>query len=115
MALVDELPWHEQPVWRAVDTGEGWHDIIRRLHADLIVLDPDYKLYQVKEKMGGLRYYIATSHAYSQDDPVHARIAEAEREASVTCEECGEPGMLRQNGWWRTLCEGDNEGTTKWN
>ena len=91
---------------------------------------------QIKEKFGTLRFYYSlknpkTKKALSPievslfspdggvtrmvpqaDDPVQAEInqaiREAEAESAVTCEICGQPGILRSGGWIRCLCDGCN-------
>jgi hypothetical protein len=73
--------------------------------ADLIALGWDKKLHQVKEKFGGLRFYVG-----SATEAVHARIAQAEGESYRTCDECGKPGRLRGGGWLRTRCDEHSEG-----
>lgn len=37
--------------------GSGWSPIIDWLHRELLVLDPEYELWQVKEKFGTLCFY----------------------------------------------------------
>lgn len=54
---------------------------------------------QVKEKFGGLRFYVNDG-----DDYVFGAIALAEGLSHTICEECGMPGMTRGPGWIRTLC-----------
>jgi len=56
---------------------------------------------QVKEKFGGLRFYMST-----ETEEMSKVIAEAEKTAWKTCEFCGDPGILRRGNWIRTLCEG---------
>jgi len=80
--------------------GKGWHDILLRLYDDLVDLGWDYSLLQVKEKFGGLRFYIGLG-----SNEIHERISQAERESLETCEECGQPGTLEARSFWvRTLC-----------
>jgi len=55
---------------------------------------------QVKEKFGGLRFYVDGG---SQE--VENYITFAEAMASQTCEVCGSPGERRSGGWIRTLCD----------
>jgi hypothetical protein len=57
------------------------------------------KVLQVKEKFGGLRFYIDAA-----DDIVYAYIRFAESMSYRTCEECGKPGRSYTTGWVRTLC-----------
>lgn len=55
---------------------------------------------QVKEKFGGLRFYYDGG-----DDVVYGMVRMAESWAARTCEECGQPGKIRNGGWIRTLCD----------
>jgi hypothetical protein len=55
---------------------------------------------QIKEKFGGLRFYYSGG-----DDTVAGMVRMAEAWASVTCEDCGVPGISRSGGWIKTLCE----------
>lgn len=86
--------------------GDGWEPLIRRLSEKLeaeILKQEDTSLFyadQVKEKFGGLRFYMS---AYT--DAMHAAIREAEEEAWKTCEHCGAPGKPRPGGWIKTLCD----------
>ncbi|MCB9441150.1 MAG: hypothetical protein H6523_12990 [Mycolicibacterium sp.] len=90
---------------RAIDCGPGWYSLLADLDAALARLDPAYTLRQVKEKFGGLRFYLGAIS--SDDDAVYALIREAEGLSELTCELCGEPGRLRgELGWVRTLCDG---------
>ncbi len=54
---------------------------------------------QVKEKFGGLRFYMTF-----QNDEIRELISEAETLSYETCEECGNPGEERDVRWVRTLC-----------
>lgn len=55
---------------------------------------------QVKEKFGGLRFYVngATDKHYNY-------ITFAENMSHRTCEVCGAPGKTYTDGWHTTLCE----------
>lgn len=80
---------------------EGWIPIIDRLATDLIALGWDRDLHQVKEKFGGLRFYIGAS---SQE--MEERISMAEDESYKTCENCGDFGEKSAVGYWLlTLCK----------
>lgn len=90
-----------------ISTGPGWYSIIFDLDKKIAALDPDYTIAQVKEKFGGLRYYLGDikPEAYVQAEEL---IRAAEQQCSVTCEECGQTGELRTDlGWIRTLCDTD--------
>lgn len=55
---------------------------------------------QVKEKFGGLRFYV-----HAATDKHYDYISFAESMSYRTCEECGAPGKRYTDGWHRTLCE----------
>jgi hypothetical protein len=81
--------------------GEGWYPIIKELIVDLIALGWDKQTCQVKEKFGGLRFYINAG-----SDEIFNRISEAEKQSYETCEVCGNPGeLIRDLGWYSTFCE----------
>jgi hypothetical protein len=111
----------------------GWIPILDRLAEDLIALGWDRTLDQVKQKFGGLRFYIGSSDPVrpsarlvldlhlagglrtvnlyrgsgAVDEAIAHRIAEAEAESLKTCEECGAPGRScnpGERGWIETLC-----------
>ena len=79
----------------------GWNLLIKNLIEDLIQLGWNKQTCQVKEKFGGLRFYIN-----SGSNEIHDRIAKAENDSYNICEKCGEEGKLRNDiGWYLTLCE----------
>lgn len=80
--------------------GNGWYGIIKRLIEDLIELGWDKQICQIKEKFGGLRFYIN-----SGNEEIWQRIQLAESASYITCETCGELGQLRGGGWMQTLCD----------
>jgi hypothetical protein len=55
---------------------------------------------QVKEKFGGLRFYVQAA-----TDKHYNYISFAESMSYRTCEECGAPGKRYTDGWHRTLCD----------
>ena len=90
---------------------DGWFDLIDKLCADIqnrINMEKkknsEYKqvrVVQVKEKMGGLRFY--TERA---DEKIADMIHKAERESYKICEVCGKEGKLTNALiWFKTLCE----------
>jgi hypothetical protein len=87
---------------------DGWFDILLRLCEDLEPLVAEFEqktecqfdILQVKEKFGGLRIHV--NHA---NDAIRQRIETAIQESLHTCEVCGQPGRLREEGWIKTLCD----------
>jgi hypothetical protein len=110
-----------------IDCGDGWYtlidtlcDSIQRLidHSESILPDewvahavkqglsevPDpieqVVALQVKEKFGGLRFYVHGGNEY-----ILGMIRMTERLSMATCEVCGNPGLRRSGNWILTLCD----------
>lgn len=93
-----------------IDTGPGWYQIIYDLSAKLeqIILTlpesvrHDVHADQVKEKFGGLRFYMSLWNA-----EIQAAIKEAEAKCWKTCESCGQPGGLcgQSPEWLYVACK----------
>ena len=98
--------------------GDGWYDIVDSLCASIQNhinskryqfremsqedFDEEHQVVaaQVKEKFGGLRFYVDGG-----DDWVYGAITMAESISYRTCEVCGAPGVTRGTGWIRTTCD----------
>lgn len=92
VAILRRIPPH----WgRTISCGPGWFPLIARLHADLLEVDPNYVVLQVKEKFAGLRYYAGIS---TDDRLIQERFSvlldNAERLSKTICELCGRPAQL---------------------
>lgn len=86
------------------NVGAGWQPILDRLEERLNEVAPGYEVCQIKEKFGGLRYYVDLPEGADWDAAMDAVLA-AEEESFRTCEECGAPGESKGPGWIRTLCD----------
>jgi len=109
------------PFW--FECGDGWYNLIKCLASNIQgYVDnkndsygykvqrgeakeedrPDYQVraVQVKEKFGGLRFYVNGG-----DDYIDGLIGMAEDISLMTCEGCGNPGKVGGNGWISTMCE----------
>jgi len=90
-----------------ISTGDGWYNLIDNLcgkiqrHVDGNNID-QVEAMQVKEKFGGLRFYI--DHGTEE---IYNMIYEAENESYETCEYCGSQDNVHQTkgGWIVTLCD----------
>lgn len=89
----------------------GWYSLIYELSSKLEALIPDQSnldpvrdlmccAAQVKEKWGGLRFYITMG-----TDEMYDIIDEYERLSILTCQECGEQAKRRADKWIATLCD----------
>ena len=88
--------------------GPGWMPIVRELDAQLSFIDPDYTIVQVKEKFGGLRYYIDSE---KNSEEMYKLISIAEGRCWRVCESCGSTNSVTtdknpEDGHYRvlTLC-----------
>lgn len=102
-AILDRIPsrWGKH-----VDVNPGWADLVLELNERLAMLVPDYEVHQVKEKFGGLRYYVEIDYdncAYADFDRL---IQEAESASLRICDKCGEPGSIVNTSpyWVATRC-----------
>ncbi len=84
--------------------GDGWMPLVERLIVDLIALGWDRDCHQIKEKFGGLRFYVG-----EVSEECRARITAAEEESERTCEVCGSPGKLTGFGGWVTCRCGQHD------
>jgi hypothetical protein len=82
------------------EIGKGWRPLIKQLIIDLKKMGWDGNITQIKQKFGGLRFYIGAGSL-----KIFNRIDKAEKESFKICEECGRPGRLRGNSWLMTLCD----------
>jgi hypothetical protein len=82
--------------------GPGWLPLLERLAADLAALGWNRDLHQMKEKLGGLRFYIGKA-----SKEILERIDQAAEESFTICEHCGAPGRPREGrtAWIKTTCD----------
>ena len=109
-------------VWRTrqdFECGNGWFDLLWQLSTQLEALLaalPEtergaYAPTNVKEKFGGLRFYM------TKNTPEMERaISWGEGQSMRTCEQCGETGArVEQEGMIRTCCAGHTPpGSVPW-
>ena len=88
------------------ECSDGWFNILNMAcrniqhHLDWKPDIPQVVAQQVKEKFGGLRFYVQGGDEYT-----NGIISMAEAMSEVTCEVCGEPGETRHGGWIKVLCD----------
>lgn len=93
--------------------GSGWYHIVEALCDNIAGYlknlkedaRPDFKVVQVKEKFGGLRFYVDNA-----DETINGMIYMAESWADKSCEVCGNRGTQRGKGWIVVLCDEHAEG-----
>ena len=91
-------------IW-GVECRDGWKKLYEPLVEECRYLGVE--ILQIKEKFGGLRFYISdkTTSAFKPFQTLRDHIDEAEHQSYKTCEECGEKGFLRTDrSWIKTLC-----------
>lgn len=90
------------------ECGDGWYDLLHELILKieaLILLQPSanweyFQAQQIKEKYGGLRFYMSQT-TEEMDDLINIY----EHKSAHICESCGKAGTLGGNGWFSTRCE----------
>ena len=105
--LRTQFPWNWDTY--SPDCGNGWFELILQLCVDIAAelnASPEdnqepFSVLQVKEKLGGLRFYAAGHN----NDKIQELISAAERKSYTICEICGAPGELCKAGaWLKTVC-----------
>jgi hypothetical protein len=72
------------------------------------MLDPDYKIIQIKEKFGSLRYYYTTEVRESAvREAMQRYVAQAETVSKNICESCGGKSEIckTKTGWLKAFCD----------
>jgi hypothetical protein len=92
---------------KSIDVDEGWYQLVVDCDKELTGVDPNYQIYQVKEKFGGLRYYTRPSNLDDKHTLMRISdiISKYEDIAWKTCSATGGPGVLMKSigGWRKTL------------
>jgi hypothetical protein len=80
------------------EINEGWKELVEEITSKIEVVNNKYspssyiRAAQVKQKFGGLRYYISIEEIDEQDVRyVYDMIAEAEKRSFTICEYCSSP------------------------
>lgn len=100
---------------RDFECGDGWYQLVRKLavHAEELAreagLDPESDTWphaaQIKEKFGGLRFYLDGGTPEIQHKFFDFMMS-VEQESRRICEKCGAPGtVFNDGGYIHTACE----------
>lgn len=92
------------PISFGFECNKGWYPMIMELIEKIAKLDTDKELriFQIKEKFGGLRFYIEGGTSKE----IYDLIDEYEKKSYSICEICGDEGHVRSDlSWIRTLCD----------
>jgi hypothetical protein len=96
--------------------GPGWACLINYFYTEAEKMGRPIHVHQIKEKFAGLRLYanlgfdedieriseeLTEKEAKSFNSMIHA----LEEASFKICEECGEGGKVRGDGWLQTLCD----------
>lgn len=88
---------------KTIHCEEGWNQLIIELHTRIMDIDPEYRIYQIKEKFGGLRFYFSPSSPQFQQE-ISRLVSNYERMSYLVCERTGKPGeLMKRNGTFKTL------------
>ena len=117
--------------WYGCIAPDGWKNIILDMDRQLAYLDPDYEIYQVKEKFGTLRFYYGTAvEDRTVQEIMDALVSYAEMVSAKVCDQCGNSSWIQRahwgnkydgtavlkdsGGWLKTICDNcDTEGRYK--
>jgi hypothetical protein len=89
----------------ARNVGKGWHRILEDLFVKWFFLGWNGEYVQIKEKFGALRVYAdIVASGKVEAELFQDALSAAEAESSHYCEECGDYGRIRKDGWHVCLC-----------
>lgn len=115
-----------------ISCGDGWYKIISDLSDKILDMIPpeSFKVVQIKEKFGGLRYYFELDQKYGHVNHPYMMheedlesfnkrtefiqklsivVMDAESNSYITCERCGKPASsVVHNLYVQTLCDEHN-------
>lgn len=92
-----------EPFYKGIDCEDGWLPLLTDLHNAIVELDPNYTIYQIKEKFGGLCFYYALSNPTAAAD-ARKIVNHYEKLSHTICEKTGQPGrLMKRNGQYKTL------------
>lgn len=80
------------------ECGPGWNKLINPIVE--LCTENNVEILQIKEKFGGLRFYVDEAPL-----SIHDVIENASKLSFKTCEVCGEPGELRGGSWITVRCD----------
>lgn len=79
----------------------GWSNLVNQLHDELITKYPDYKIYNIKDKFGGIRISVGGIEDEGQDV-----VMKYENLSCKICETCGAPATRRTiKNWIFVRCD----------
>lgn len=105
----DILAYFSDEVEAVIWCGTGWADVIRRCHDELFLKDPNYKISQIKEKFGSMRFYFTPSNMELYRE-MGSIVLKYEIESENTCDICGDEGYIRKDGGiYRARCDQHEE------
>jgi len=94
-----------------ISCGDGWYSLLDLLGSKITNyvnfkrdhqnIELSVKAMQIKEKFGGLRFYVSGSDPY-----INGMISFAENYSYKVCTVCGNPSSeQKERGWIYTMCE----------
>jgi hypothetical protein len=96
MDIINEiLERMESSFGKVISCDKGWYPLIEECHTELKAVDPDYKILQIKEKFGGLRYYFESLNA-DKYPKMHEIVRKYEAKSFTVCEVTGNGGTLHK-------------------
>ena len=97
------------------ELGPGWFDLIFMINKMVEAVDPEYVIEQVKEKFGGLRYYLDSKIDEKERMLLYRVVHQMQSFSLIICEQCGlrdqtvSTGKAKSSGRVLTLCSACRE------
>jgi hypothetical protein len=94
-----------------LEVNPGWYSLIENMCDEIYQVSSQNNFTvvfdQIKEKFGALRVYYNVTECEKDEylDMIDKIIFKYEKLSTITCDVCGKPGKLGNNGWHMTRCE----------
>lgn len=103
--VINDIKSHDGNGYQVLQAEKGWWELITQCHTELKRIDPKYRIIQIKQKFGGLRYYFTTELGPETVELMHEIVRKYEKRLDTVCEHSGLEGQQYQTstGWYRVL------------
>ena len=99
---INDINSHNGNGYEVLQTEKGWWEHIAQCHTELKRIDPKYRIIQIKQKFGGLRYYFTTELGPETVELMHEIVRKYEKRLDTICELTGLEGQQYKTstGWY---------------
>lgn len=100
--IIKDINSHNGNGYEVLQCEKGWWELVTQCHTELKRIDPKYRIIQIKQKFGGLRYYFTTELGPETVELMHEIVRRYEKRLDTVCELTGLEGQQYKTstGWY---------------